>query len=57
MNKEDIKTAIINTIERLRQEDQSDESWKKEAIAELDERIAAYYKLTFKGSQQHAKYN
>ena len=57
MNKQDVKTAIVNTINKLRQEDKKDESWKKEAIVELDERIAAFNMLTFKGLQQHPFYN
>lgn len=59
MNEKTVSEILLKAIEKMAQQEhlETDESWKKEAIQALDERIAAYNKLTFAGLQQKPNLN
>lgn len=53
MLEKEIDSILVSAIQQVAQQEiVSDESWKKEAILRLDERIAAFNKLTHMGYQQ-----
>jgi len=59
MNEKNIGEILIKAIEKMarQEEQQQDESWKKEAILALDERIAAFNKLTMASFKQQPHLN
>ena len=59
MNEKTVSEILLKAIEKMAQQEplEHDESWKKEAIQALDERIAAYNKLTFAGLRQKPNLN
>jgi hypothetical protein len=58
MNEKTVGEILLKAIAKMAQQEQhKDESWKKEAIVALDERIALYNKLEWLGSLQQARHN
>jgi len=58
MEEKEINSILIQAIKQMAQQEAStDESWKKEAILRLDERITAFNKLTYMGLQQRVFHN
>jgi hypothetical protein len=58
MNEKTVGEILVKAIAKMAQQEQlNDESWKKEAIVALDERIAAYNKLEWLSIQQRPLLN
>lgn len=58
MNEKTVGEILLKAIAKMAQQEQlNDESWKKEAIVALDERIAAYNKLEWLSTNQRPLLN
>lgn len=59
MTEKTVGEILLKAIEKmaLNEKQTTDESWKKEAIVALDERIASFNRLEWLGTQQQADFN
>jgi len=59
MDDKTVNEILLKAIEQMAIQDKqkNDESWKKEAIVALDERIAGFNKLEWLGHTQQSKFN